>query len=292
MKKLTHILLFLFLTMSCAGYGQVLTQQAYEAYQAKEFEKAKDLIDESIESEIGEKDPQTWLVRAFIYKALENYDNPDTTIRNEIITSHLKSIVLDEDKQFYDQNMNGIKSAILRYYNQAVLALKNGKPEKAEELYKTHKRRHLKYFEKDFSKTDVEFYKAQGSYYNDMAKKEMSNPSEIKGYRKKALDAFIKVINVDSTNYNANYNIGTIYYNQGVDLIMNMDSELSIEEIRQKQDKGVELFLKAKPFIELAHKMTPERIEPVEALWGIYYGLSDYEKSEHYKKLLEKLKGK
>lgn len=293
MNRVTYISILIFLILGHVGHAQPLTQSAYEAYQAKDYSKAQELIDQSVAADPGASDAQSWLVRAFVYKELEGYTEPDTTIRNEIMKSHLKSIDLDPEKNFYNQNMKGIESTILRYYNQAVHSLTQlSQPEKAEQLYKLHKKLHLKYFEKDFTKTDVEFYRALGAFYNTKADRDSENPLAISGDREKALEAFKEVLTYDSLDYNANYNIGTIYYNHGVDLIMNIDPESSIEEMRDKQDRGVELFLKAEPYIMLAHKMTPERIEPVEALWGIYYGLSDYEKSDFYKKLLEKLKSK
>lgn len=289
MRKTAHILLTFFLFTSGIMFGQEYTVRAYEAYEAKEYEKAKEFINQSIETEEGKDDAQTWALRAFIYKNFENYDNPDTTIRNIIIESHLKSMELDKDNALQKNNISGLKSAIVRYYNQAVEELLNKQqPENAVELYKTYKNKYLKYFEKDFTKTDVEFYNALGSHYNDKAKKTTLGENETNEFYDSAIDAYQKVIEVDSLNYNANYNIGTIYYNQGVNLLQNMDPELTIEELREKQDKGVELFIKAKPYIHLAHKYTPEREEPIEALWGIYYSLNDFEKADHYRKMLEK----
>lgn len=289
MKQTAYILLTLFLFTSGVLFAQPYTVRAYEAYEAKEYVKAKELIDQSIESDEGKDDAQTWALRAFIYKNLENYnENPDTIIRKIIIDSHVKSMELDKNNTLRNKNINGLKSAILRYYNQAVEELlKKQNPDNAIQLYNTYKNTYLEYFEKDFTETDVEFYKALGSHYNDKAKRASLGEDQTNEFYDLAIKAYQKVIEADSLNYNANYNIGTIYYNQGVNILQNMDPELTIEELREKQDKGVELFIKAKPYIHLAHDYTPDRKEPILALWGIYYSLNDFEKADYYRKMLE-----
>jgi len=84
---------------------------------------------------------------------------------------------------------------------------------------------------------------------------------------------FLQALSLDSENADILSNLGRVYYNQGVtkqgeanDL---NDNKLYLEALEKAKD----LFRKAMPHFEKAHKMKPDEREFIVALRGIYYNL-------------------
>jgi len=78
-----------------------------------------------------------------------------------------------------------------------------------------------------------------------------------------------------------------MYYNQGADLIMNMDPFTPIEEIPLIESEAQEGFNKALPFLLKALELSPDRIDVVEAVTGCYYGLQDNDNYMKYQTILD-----
>jgi hypothetical protein len=68
-----------------------------------------------------------------------------------------------------------------------------------------------------------------------------------------------------------------------------MDYELPFEELFAVQERVMELFTKALPYMLKAYELDPTRKTTLQGLSGIYFGLNDIEKSEYYQKLLDEL---
>jgi tetratricopeptide (TPR) repeat protein len=108
-------------------------------------------------------------------------------------------------------------------------------------------------------------------------------------YLDKAQKVYEEVLELDSNNVSANYNIGIIFYNQGVEIVNNMDYSLDLEQLNNVQDRIIELFKKSLPYMKKAYDLNPKRKETLIGLQGIYFSLNDIPKSEAYKKELEEL---
>jgi tetratricopeptide (TPR) repeat protein len=94
---------------------------------------------------------------------------------------------------------------------------------------------------------------------------------------------------MDPNNISANYNLGIIYYNEGVEIVNNMDYSLDLFELNAVQDKIIELFKESLPYMTKAYELNPKRRETLIGLQGIYFSLNDIEKSEAFKQELEAL---
>jgi len=91
-------------------------------------------------------------------------------------------------------------------------------------------------------------------------------------------------------NYDSNRGVGISYYNQGADLIMNMNPfESDLDEIDYIQTKSIKILKKGEPYLLVAYNQNKNNIEVVEALTGIYYSLNEDEKYNKFKLILEDL---
>lgn len=138
----------------------------------------------------------------------------------------------------------------------------------------------------DIKSKEVEFELASGSALQEKAErtgqKEMYDLAKV---------SYFRVLDIDSTNNDANYNIGIIYYNQGANLIMKvLDFDTPIDSIPIIEEKAKKLFLQARPFMHKANVSRPNCLKIIEGLMGIYYSLNDDENFKKYKALFEKLK--
>jgi len=95
------------------------------------------------------------------------------------------------------------------------------------------------------------------------------------------------VLELDPSQFKPNFNVGIMYYNQGADLIMNMDPFTPIEEIPLIESEAQEGFNKGLPFLLKALELAPERIDIVEAITGCCYGLQDNDNYMKYQKILD-----
>jgi tetratricopeptide (TPR) repeat protein len=108
---------------------------------------------------------------------------------------------------------------------------------------------------------DLDLYNVLGRVYEDM-----QNYS-------KAEENFLAVLSKDANNIDAHSNIGRIYYNQGVNKLGEANMINDDKQYKEAVANAKELFKKALPYFEQAHKAKPEEREYMVALRGIYYNL-------------------
>jgi len=103
----------------------------------------------------------------------------------------------------------------------------------------------------------------------------------------KAVTCFEKVLTIDSLNREANYNIAVIYYNEAVNKILLLDYDaLNIEDFSSFEDDVIKQFNRSLPYMKRAYRANPKDPNTLEGLAGIYFGLRDFESSNHYKEQL------
>lgn len=120
------------------------------------------------------------------------------------------------------------------------------------------------------------FYFAQGTLFE-----------KLEDYDK-AIDSYEKSIEADDTFFNAYYNLGAVYYNEGVKQIdvANSIPTSNNEQYAKELAKADEWFKKALPYMEKCHELNPEDNSTMESLKNLYYRLKDM---DNYNKMLEKL---
>jgi hypothetical protein len=285
MKGLKNILILIFVFVAYSGYSQKYTAKAYSLYQAKEYSEAKIWVDSAIVS--NERfNSQLWQLRGLVYRKLEQQGGVKE-YRNIAIESFVQARTLDEEGKYKEKIDGYLKNTVIRYYNGAVTSLEEKDLAGSEASYNIYKEKHHKYVDPtaDFKDSDIQFYTALGSEYLKLV-------STLQGEEKskqtaRGIHFFQKVLELDTNLFGPNLNVGVMYYNNGADLLMNMDPLTPIEEIPVIEERAQDYFKKALPYLLEAQRLDGSRMDVVEAVTGCYYGLQDDENYDLYQKLLD-----
>jgi len=287
-------LIFLFIVYVLIGNAQQQekknTLKAIEHYRQGNLKSAKLFIDEALLSESEIKDAQTWYWKGHIYKKIfveTDSASIESKALDEAVNSFLRSNELDKNKR-YEENMRGISFLADKCYNQAVINLRQSNDSGQAILY-YEKYKSIKSkldLNLDVKKIDVSFYLAIAGHYAKRQK--TANLEEVrKRLLKTSIGFYSKVLEISPNNYNASYNVGIMYYNEAVELILKLDPETPIEKLVDIQEKSRSLLEKALPYIEKAEEIQPNRMETVEALAGIYFHLKNSKHIYYNRKLVQ-----
>jgi tetratricopeptide (TPR) repeat protein len=120
------------------------------------------------------------------------------------------------------------------------------------------------------------FHFAQGTLYEKLEQMD------------EAVASYTKAINSDNEFFNAYYNLGALYYNEGVKQIEYANSIPTSENERYQSElaKADDWFEKSLPYMEKCHELDPADKMTMESLKNLYYRLKDM---DNYNKMLEKL---
>lgn len=145
-------------------------------------------------------------------------------------------------------------------------------------------------------------YLALGSTFDNLANPKDANQKELpksknySEYLSKAEDAYKHGLAISPDNYELNYNLGAMYFNQAAEMA-NKANTLKSNEDYSKAKTSFELkFKQAEPFLEKAMENNPQKSEDDKATYDgtlnslkqLYVRIGEMEKYEKIKGLLEK----
>lgn len=287
-------ILSIFILIATIGYGQFIgkdgVSKALFYLQKNELDSAKKYIDEAEQDETTKTLPKTWYYRALIYKdAYKAYEKEDknSTLRTTAVLALNKLTEIDKENEFTESSQKMMTYLASTFYNDAARSLNPTTYKNAIEYYNKFKElMTLAKSSNDLAQQDVKFNLALASMLNQNLEKETKKDSlkvlEVRNIYQSVLD-------IDSNNGSANYNIGILYYNEAADMINNMDYDMDLEELNRCQDICTDLFLKALPYMLKSHELNWNKKETLIGLGNIYHGLNDTEKEEIYKNELKAL---
>ncbi|MEX2379871.1 MAG: tetratricopeptide repeat protein [Vicingaceae bacterium] len=289
MKKLVNIMFFLFIGLGLTAQNKLTN--AVHSLKNNELEKAKELIDAAAIDPMFKDMAATWYFRGNVYKELfKKHESNDkqSNYRSKSVDYFKKSIEMDTSSQYEDNSRQNLRYLAETIYNHAAVSFTTTSYPIAMSNYSKYKEiLSYAYPSTDFKEKDILFHLALANTFSKIAEEDSASADM---YTKKAKENYEKVLTLDSNNVSANYNIGIIYYNQGVEIVNNMDYSLDLEQLNQIQDQVIELFKKSLPYMKKAYDLDPKKKETLIGLQGIYYSLNDIPKSEAFKKELELLK--
>jgi len=299
MKRLVIIVVILFSMVPIGLRAQLdPVSLALRAYQNKDLPKAKELIEIAVGDDNFNGITKTWYFRGYIYKDLfkdskESKNRKEAfDLREEAIESYMKAVELEPQGELVEDCFNSLKYLSSTLYNDAAYSLDSNNFETAQQLFDRYKEIiAMTNPEMDLSKRTIEFNLYMASKYSYLFDNPRSRDVK-EEIGQKVVETYQKVLDIDSNNISANYNMAIHYYNQGVNIIENMDYEQDFETLFMIQAQVMELFDAALPYMKKAYKLNPYREETLVGLSGIYYGLNDIETSEMYQEELKKLEGK
>ena len=101
---------------------------------------------------------------------------------------------------------------------------------------------------------------------------------------------YVKALDLNPTAFGANYNLGALYFNAGVETNNKANGTSNNTVYKNLKKQAEDSFAKALPYLETAHVLDTEDKNTLLSLKQLYYLNSDYKKSEEMKKLIAELK--
>lgn len=272
-------------------YAQNKLTFAVQALQNGDLKKAQELIDAAKEDTLFSKDARTWYYRGFIYKELYKQDEKDSktsAFRNTSVESFKQAFNLNKEGEIFESTKKNLIYLASTIFNDAATSFNPDEYQLAIKNYESYKEI-MKFVDPniDFTDRDIQFKLALATTYTQMAEAETTRSDE---KMEKVMNLYKEVLAVDSNNVSANYNMGILYYNEGVDIVNNMDYSADLADLNRIQEEIYILLRKSLPYMKKAYDLNPNRKETLIGLQGIYYSLNDTDKSESFKKKLEQIK--
>ncbi len=125
--------------------------------------------------------------------------------------------------------------------------------------------------------TNKSYYFAQGTLFDKLDS------------TKSAISSYKKVIGIDTSFFDAYFNLAVVYYNQAVKLIEKANEEQDNNKYLEMKSLADEQFKNAIPYMEKAHEINPKDRQSLESLKNMYYRLKMNDQLERVKKLLDEL---
>jgi tetratricopeptide (TPR) repeat protein len=309
MKKLsiirTFILALLLLIAMVSNAQLEKMDAAYTFLKNNNLDSAKANIDAAVNHPETANEPQAWYVRGFVYKTIyskNEKDNKKSPARLESLKSFKKALALDTKKEFYSDDVGSIKFLINTMHNDEASSLDPIDYKTAIELFQKEQEyyklidpspENIQAREVGFSLALAEVYFSVVETNNKIILLDTTNVAAKKENLKfltLTKNEYSKVLAIDPNNISANYQMAILYFNQAVNLIKSQDYDLDIVALDVIEDKTKKLFKESLPFMEKAYTLDPKRVETLQGMSGIYYGLNEKEKSNLYRQKLEDVK--
>ena len=107
-----------------------------------------------------------------------------------------------------------------------------------------------------------------------------------------AIESYKRAIEVDPNYFDAVYNLGAFYFNQGVEVI-NVANEIEAQkEYDAKMAEATAIFKDAQPYLEKAHDLEPTDLGAIASLQQLYARTGEIERATEMKKKMEAASGK
>ncbi len=144
---------------------------------------------------------------------------------------------------------------------------------------------------------NISVYNTTGNVYDQLAQqaRKDENTADAEKYQNEAMSYYEQALVKDANNFEANYGVGQMYYNQAADMVpaLNKLGEdytkpgiAKYDALKKEMDA---MFSKALPYFVKAEAGNSSDLNTIIALKEIYARLNDLEKSEMYAKKYDEL---
>jgi len=131
-------------------------------------------------------------------------------------------------------------------------------------------------------------YFSLGSVYDNLrSKKEVD--TEKQDMFDKAKAAYIKAISLDAEYFDANYNLGALYFNYGVEKNNNLPLDMPKKEYDKAKSDIDLIFKEAIPYLEKANELKPDDVNTLNSLAQLYARTNQTEKYNDAKAKIKEL---
>jgi len=282
-------LLFLFSDGLLAQNNKII--EALQNVKEGKLDQAIILINEASKNDTTKVLAHTWFYKGYIYYELYNRDkNIDGIERSLAVDFFSKSLEIDDTGRHAVNCRLQINNISISFYNDAVNYIYSENPEKARNSFDIFLQVALIENPKvDLESKKIGIYNALGGLYTKFYD---TNRGASRTYLELAEEYYNKVIEIDSLDAEANYNIGILYYNVAVKIINGTEYDIDLVALDDIQDTSMVLFKQSLPFMRYALKINPDNEDVLNGLKGIYFALNDTERRKEIETKLDALKAK
>ena len=300
MKRHLKILyLFVFALLVNTTHAQTVycpeMQLLIQKYKQKDYTGSKTYLDTVLKKCPDRKqDAYYWHLSGFInldiFKLVDNRSALSKS-REPAVSSFLNSKKLDNKDKYAEHNFQALKFLASTYYNDAILILQNMDTLHFAEIksfYQNYKDiTSVISPDYNFNQKEIEINYGLGMLYK--AKYE-NNKKAYRNYMDSSIACFNRAITLNPDDYSSNYNLGIIYHNLGVDIILDdLEIDADLEKVIIMQEKAIGYFSKALPYLKKVYAMEPTDKAIVQGIAAVYYSLNDMEKHVEFMNVLKDL---
>ena len=85
-----------------------------------------------------------------------------------------------------------------------------------------------------------------------------NNKREYRSYKDSSIKCYQRALSIDSNHYQSLYDLGILYHNLGVDIILNdLEVDADLEKVIIMQEKAIGYFSDALPFLKKIYMVKP-----------------------------------
>lgn len=242
------------LTQNGIDPKKTLLYAGYSAYQTEDYAKAIKYLRQLVKADSEKEDAYLFLSNVYLAKG-------DTTKALDVIDSGRMNVPESE----------GLQNRMLVIYQQS------GQVNKLTANLRSSIERNPE---------DLEKYRVLSSTYEQLARKarDRENSTKAEAYKDSARQVRKQLLAVDPGNYKANYNLGIMHYNIGVDKVKKAQEMSDIDKVTKLEDEATDEFNEAIPYLEKAFHKNCQDQNLYKSLKNIYARTGQPEKAKNLKK--------
>lgn len=242
------------LTQNGIDPNKTLLYAGYSAYQTEDYAKAIKYLRQLVKADSEKEDAYLFLSNVYLAKG-------DTTKALDVIDSGRMNVPESE----------GLQNRMLVIYQQS------GQVNKLTANLRSSIERNPE---------DLEKYRVLSSTYEQLARKarDRENSTKAEAYKDSARQVRKQLLAVDPGNYKANYNLGIMHYNIGVDKVKKAQEMSDIDKVTKLEDEATDEFNEAIPYLEKAFHKDCQDQNLYKSLKNIYSRTGQPEKAKNLKK--------
>jgi tetratricopeptide (TPR) repeat protein len=273
--------------------GEQYYNKGVEYFNLKDFTKALNEFEKTkkINNIFGVKDSLATFNAVLCAMQLEDYDKSITYLRelismnynNPVIFSALANIYKDRGE--FDRAKQVIRGGKTKYPNdldiiiaETNIYLATGDIENAQKTLEVA-------IAQDPNNALLHF--TVGSNYDQMSRAEELTDEQRLQFINEAEKAYMKAIGIKADFFDAYYNMGALFFNEGVRLFEIADAITDMKEYGKYKEQFDAMWNKALPYLEKAHELEPNDMSTMVSLRILYARLSMADK---HKEILDKIK--
>ena len=242
------------LTQNGIDPKKTLLYAGYSAYQTEDYTKAIKYLRQLVKADSEKEDAYLFLSNVYLAKG-------DTTKALDVIDSGRMNVPESE----------GLQNRMLVIYQQS------GQVNKLTANLRSSIERNPE---------DLEKYRVLSSTYEQLARKarDKENSTKAEAYKDSARQVRKQLLDVDPGNYKANYNLGIMHYNIGVDKVKKAQEMSDIDKVTKLEDEATNEFNEAIPYLEKAFHKNCQDQNLYKSLKNIYARTGQPEKAKNLEK--------